>query len=268
MAASPDPARVAGLMREAARRFVLPRFRVLETHEILTKSGENDLVTIADRETEAWLAVELATLLPGSVVVGEEAVFADAAILGLLGEPAKVWVIDPVDGTWNFAHGVERFAMMVALVEAGTVSHGWILEPVSGRMAIGVRGGGVTLDDVPVRLGEGSSPSATDGRFAGVAVRRMMERAKTKPALFGALRGSSSAGCEYLLQLSGEADFSAYNRLLPWDHAAGAMLVVEAGGVARLLDGTPYSPLVHAGDYLSARSESVWRTIRDVLAEG
>ncbi|MGE0255555.1 MAG: inositol monophosphatase [Alphaproteobacteria bacterium] len=267
MAGSPDTDRVGALMREAARQFVLPRFRALETHEILTKSGDNDLVTVADRESEAWLTDELAALLPGSVVVGEEAVFADATVIDRLAGAAPTWVIDPVDGTWNFAHGVERFAMMVALVEAGTVSHGWILEPASDRLAVGVRGGGVTLDGAPVRLGEGSPASRPDGRHTGVAVRRMMERAKTRDDLFGALRGSSSAGCEYLLQLAGEADFSAYNRLLPWDHAAGAFLVAEAGGVARLLDGTVYSPLVHKGDYLSARSESVWREVRDVLAE-
>jgi fructose-1,6-bisphosphatase/inositol monophosphatase family enzyme len=112
-------------MRAAAADIIMPRFQSLQEGEIDEKDG-GELVTIADIETEKWLTARLPDLLPGSVVVGEEAVFADKDLFSRLAGEDPVWVIDPIDGTWNFAHGRETFAILIALVYRGDVISGWV----------------------------------------------------------------------------------------------------------------------------------------------
>src|SRR5262249_31532208 len=110
-----DPAAVIALMREVAATHILPRFRKLAAHEIHEKAPGN-LVTIADLEAERALTPALTALIPGSLVVGEEAVAHDPAILDRLAGDDPVWVVDPVDGTQNFTKAVPCFAVIVALV--------------------------------------------------------------------------------------------------------------------------------------------------------
>src|SRR5262245_63225070 len=93
----------------------MPRFGKLEPGDVSSKAP-GEPVTVADREAESALAAGLTALRPGSVVVGEEAVSADPSLLGRLRQPGEVWVIDPIDGTANFAAGREPFALMVALL--------------------------------------------------------------------------------------------------------------------------------------------------------
>ena len=111
----PNTDTVTQLIRTIVAEEVVPRFEKL-AHGDVTEKAPGDYVTIADIETERRLTEELTRLLPGSVVVGEEAAAADPAILGLLAHAAPVWVIDPVDGTWNFSEGRRYFGTMVALV--------------------------------------------------------------------------------------------------------------------------------------------------------
>lgn len=101
-----DPEAVAAIIREVARDEVLPRYKTLEAHEVRSKSHPGDLVTAADEAAELALAARLRDLLPGSVVVGEEGTAANPGLLDRLTEDAPVWVLDPIDGTRNFAHGV------------------------------------------------------------------------------------------------------------------------------------------------------------------
>ncbi len=122
----PEPAAVAKLLREIALIEVLPRFRQLKSHEIREKSP-GDFVTVADEAMEAALAPKLAALLPGSLLVGEEDTARDPSIMRRLASDQPVWVIDPVDGTANFAEGKEEFCSMMALIERDQVLGGWIL---------------------------------------------------------------------------------------------------------------------------------------------
>ena len=98
---------VAALMRQVARDVVMPRYRNLTTDEIVEKAAD-ELVTIADRESEERLQEGLALLLPEAGIVGEEAVSADPAVLDGLGSGVN-WIIDPIDGTANFAAGRPPF---------------------------------------------------------------------------------------------------------------------------------------------------------------
>ena len=92
-------------VRLAARTEIMPRFRNTTSDEIDTKTGPDDLVTIADRAAERVISEAAARLLPGALIIGEEAVDQDAGIFDALPEANLAVIIDPVDGTWNFANG-------------------------------------------------------------------------------------------------------------------------------------------------------------------
>ena len=126
---------------------------------IRSKSSPNDLVTDADIASERVLTAALSALLPGSRVVGEEAADADPQTLNWLAGPAPVWLVDPVDGTVNFAQGRECFAVVIALCIGGTTIAGWIYDPINALM-------------VRARCGEGAWLEAETGRTAPLAHRR------------------------------------------------------------------------------------------------
>ena len=108
---------VEAAVRDTVAAEILPRWRRLAQHDIAEKTGPGDLVTVADKEAERRLTEVLTALLPGSVVVGEEAVHADPGVLGRIGGAEPVWIVDPVDGTANFVAGKEEFATLVALAD-------------------------------------------------------------------------------------------------------------------------------------------------------
>lgn len=141
---------VAEIVREVALTEILPRFGTLKVHEIRTKTHPGDLVTDADIQAELHLSRLLTALLPGSVVVGEEATHHDRAVLDRLSEDAPVWVIDPVDGTNNFAHGRDSFGVIVALVKKGRTVAGCIHDPVKNITVIGEEGAGAWCEGVRI----------------------------------------------------------------------------------------------------------------------
>src|SRR5215207_8977672 len=145
MLSSADAGRVAELMRETAASELLPRFRALAKEDIRMK-GPGDVVTVADVASEQRLASGLAKILPGVPVVGEEAVESDAGLLDLIGRRGEAcWIVDPLDGTANFAAGKDHFAVIVCLVQDTVTVGAWILDVPKGRMAVALKGQGVTL---------------------------------------------------------------------------------------------------------------------------
>src|SRR5258708_31980721 len=145
-----DCEKVRRLIVEVADAEVMPRFEKLKTGDISEKSP-GDFVTVADVASEQRLTPALRDLLPGSLVVGEEAVAADPAVLALLDGDAPVWVVDPIDGTANFAAGIPMFAIMVALIRRGETLAAWIHDPLKRATATALAGGGAG--------GEGKRPT-------------------------------------------------------------------------------------------------------------
>ncbi|ARX87515.1 inositol monophosphatase [Streptomyces alboflavus] len=144
---------VERVVREAAAAEITPRFRQLAEDDVVQKSGPHDLVTVADRLAEEHLTRELTALLPGSVVVGEEAVHADPARYDAIAGDAPVWIVDPVDGTRQFVHGDPGFCTLVALALDGVVLASWTYAPALDEFATAVRGKGATLNGTPLRAG-------------------------------------------------------------------------------------------------------------------
>lgn len=238
---SGELAQVAELIREVAATELLPRFRNLSKDDVRQKRP-GDLVTVADVASEQRLASGLAKILPGVPVVGEEAVEADAGLLDLIRRPGeRCWIVDPLDGTSNFAAGKATFAIIVALVADRQTVGGWILDVPNGRMAVALAGRGVTLDGAAVI---GTPPGGSPSGFVGYKIRKAFER--QLPAArrrgIGPVSTLRCAGVEYLEILAGRATFSIYRRTKPWDHAAGALMLAEAGGGAVRFDGKDYAP--------------------------
>ncbi|WP_406361962.1 inositol monophosphatase [Streptomyces sp. NBC_00715] len=259
---------VEEVIRQAAAAEIMPRFRQLAAHEIDQKSGPHDLVTDADRKAEEFLTEALTALLPGSVVVGEEAVHADPASYGAIEGTAPVWIVDPVDGTRQFVHGDSGFCTLVALVLDGVVHASWTFAPAREEFATALRGRGAVLDGVPLRSG-----SPEPGRDLDIAMSHPdYTTDDQKRALLGlrsegvVARPCGSAGLEYLAVARGELDATAFSWEAAWDHAAGLLLVEEAGGAHRTLGGEPFR--VTGGNALpftAARDEATARRVVALL---
>jgi fructose-1,6-bisphosphatase/inositol monophosphatase family enzyme len=259
-----DAQRVAEIIREVAMDKIVPRFQRLAAHEIRSKSSPNDLATIADDEAEIELTRILKDLLPGSLVVGEEAVSSGDISRDILKDKnATVWVIDPVDGTGNFANGKPIFGTMVALIKNGERVGSWIYQIPTDRMVIGQKGAGITIAGIPYERRD-----APEGNVDFLRHKAFVSRKFIPPYMrpfvdeqVSHLQDVSTHMCcawEYVELLEGLRLFSVYKRIEPWDHLAGVMLLEEAGYYIRKWDGSIYDPADQEGGLVNAPSEEIW----------
>jgi fructose-1,6-bisphosphatase/inositol monophosphatase family enzyme len=258
---------VTTLVREVAQTIVLPRWRHLSDAEIQQKSP-GDLVTIADQESERALTAGLTALLPGSQVVGEEAVAADPGVLGRVGDSGAVWIVDPVDGTNNFAAGKTPFAVMVALLRDGEPAASWILDVVADRMTVAEAGSGTFIDGLRVktRTDDPGAAGLTGSLSRNYFPDDLRERIERRIATLGTVTGGHHcAGYEYPAVVSDEQQFATFWRILPWDHVPGSLIVREAGGTVLHLDGSAYRPTDSERGLLVAANEDIWRTAHAAL---
>lgn len=248
---------VSAIMRGVATTVVTPRFRALSTQDIAEKSP-GEVVTIVDREAEAWLYDGLSALGIGARIVGEEAAAQDPHLLQNI-DKGLVWLIDPLDGTANFAAGRVPFGMMVALVEDGIPLEGWILDPLSGRMCHARRGHGATCDSRPIRAngtGEWPPQAALGTQFLTASQRDRVHTAAERALNLVPI--PRCAAESYARLTLGKDDVALFQRILPWDHAAGVVLLTEAGGYATHWDGTPFRIGGTGAGILAAASEPLW----------
>ncbi|MFF4059824.1 inositol monophosphatase family protein [Streptomyces sp. NPDC001668] len=256
-------------VRKAAAAEIMPRFRRLAAHEVDQKAGPHDLVTDADRLAEQYLTEVLGALLPGSVVVGEEAVHANPASYEALQGDTPVWIVDPVDGTRQFVHGDPGFCTLVALARNGVLLASWTYAPARDQLATAIRGRGAFLDGERLYAGV-----PEPGRDLQVATSHPdYTTDDQKRGLLGlwtdgvAPRPCGSAGLEYLAVARGELDAVAFSWEAAWDHAAGLLLVEEAGGAHLTLTGEPFR--ITGGNTLpftAARDTATARRVRGLLA--
>lgn len=262
---------VQEIVREVATEEVMPRWQQLAAHEIEQKASEHDMVTIADRRAEEELEARLTRLLPGSLVVGEEGVTdSPAAYERLLGE-APVWIVDPIDGTREFVHGRRGFATLVTLAQRGESLVSWTYAPALGLLAVARAGGGSQLNGEPLRLGVPAADrtltvATSHPDFSTAEQQRVLSALNTEGV---APRPCGAAGLEYLAIARGELDAVAFSWENAWDHAAGLLLVAEAGGTNATLTGEPFR--IEGGNALpftAARDERTVRRILGLLATG
>lgn len=266
-----DIEKLAGILREAARAEILPRFRNLSAGEIREKSSPTDLVTEADEAAERFIAAECATLAPDALFVGEESVAADPTLLERLDEAEWAIVVDPVDGTSNFAAGIPVFATMASVVRRGEAVGGVILDPLGDDVMLAERGAGAVQISAAGdrRRLKVADPVPLPESIACISATYFSptERAALLPRLqvLKIFANYRCAGHEYRLLASGGSHLSAYARIMPWDHLAGGLIVSEAGGAVLKADGTPYRANERHGTLLSACGAGFWKTARDAL---
>lgn len=255
-------------LREAARRQILPRFRALGAQEVQRKTHFADLVTVADTAAEAQVAAALAAGWPEAPVLGEEGVAADPALRDRMATAPLAVVLDPIDGTWNFARGLALFGMLAAVVRHGQPVAGVLYDAI-GDDWIEVEAGG------PARMRDGrgqdrvlSVSGVTEvaemtGYFPAGLFPPEARRAGVLAGLpYGRVLTLRCAVHEYRMLAQGHAEFCLSGpEPHPWDHAAGVLAVQQAGGVARFLDGEAYGLARRKGVLLAASSEAVWQRV-------
>jgi fructose-1,6-bisphosphatase/inositol monophosphatase family enzyme len=265
-----DVSVVADLIRRTAAAEILPRFRNLAPDEVREKKP-GDYVTIADERTEAVLTDALLSLAPDTLVVGEEAVASDRSIMDRLKGSTPVWVIDPVDGTGNFVHGRSSFGVILAYVIDGVIEAGWLYQPLTDTMITAKRGQGAWRDGVRLHVDSDRPAAETIGSIYGFSSRRVDDKPVRnealihKSGLFGSIENHQCGATEYIAIAEAKMHYSLHSRSLPWDHAAGVLIINEAGGTVRFLDGAPYDPRIADRPILASSSEAVFTTIQGVL---
>ena len=249
---------VFAVIKDAATRAILPRYQQLAEGEIITKSP-GELVTVADREAEVLLFEGLARILPEAALVGEEASEADPALLDRLGD-ALCWIVDPIDGTHNFARGAPPFGVMVALAQSGETIAGWIYDPLSGRLCHAHQGQGAFVGEERITArttGEEPPVAAISLVFMDPAQRAAMS-AQIAPH-YTLVDIPRCAAEQYPRLVLGVNDLSIFERTLAWDHAAGVLFVNEAGGKAARPDGRAYRvDEAHLPGLIGAASPALW----------
>lgn len=264
---------VAALLRDASRSEIMPRFRKLAPEAVRTKSGPLDLVTEADEAAERLIEAGLTALFPSCVVVGEEGTAADASLLQKLAGAELAFVVDPVDGTANFAAGVPLFGCMAAAFVRGEVAAGWIHDPLGDDTAMAVRGEGAWVEDYAgTRLGamQVAAPAPVGRMVGAVSWGFMPGEMKARvvsrlPRLAGTVNYRCAAH-EYRLAAGGHAHLLVYNKLMPWDHAPGWLIHREAGGFSARFDGSEYLAGHHVtGGLICAPDRASWEEAHAAL---
>ena len=248
---------VHDVMADAAARAIRPRYQHLSASEIIEKAAD-DLVTIADKESEAILAEGLARILPEAAIVGEEAAHADPSILSRLGSDL-CWIIDPLDGTNNFAAGKPPFGILVALSQGGETIGGWIYDVLSGRFCHARIGEGafVNGEQITARTSGETPPIAAVSVLFADPVQR--EALLTQIAPHYRMVDIPRCAAEQYPRLAlGINDLSVFERTLAWDHAAGVLFLNEAGGKAARKDDSPYRVDEDRKGMIAAANPALW----------
>ena len=260
---------VSNYLKKAADKFILPKLNNLRAAEVDIKSGPQDLVTVADKNTENWLTPRLLELQPG-FCVGEEAV---AETPSLLANAANgfVWSIDPIDGTNNYVKGASDFCSMVSLMWNGVPLQCWIWLPVSQTLYYAAAGAGA----YKYRGGSCSSlligaRPTNPGVMSGSGNAKGLEEPKKSTILrrmrtISGRRYVGSAGVLATRIADGEDDFLIHGRTTPWDHAPVDLLCREAGGhVAMVLDAEPFNAR-YEGPIMAVSSREGWRRLHNYV---
>ena len=248
---------VCKALEEVSSTIVLPHYQNLQKSDIKEKSP-GDLVTIADKLSEEFLNERLDRILPEAAIVGEEAVSVDVAIMERLSSD-MAWIIDPIDGTGNFAAGRPPFGIIIALVKHGKTSAGWLYDPLTSRICHASQGGGAWINGQCVKAApdpEGKPVAALATGFMTPEQREAVI-AQSEPH-YDLVPIPSCAAEQYPLLVRGQHHMTIFERTLPWDHAAGVLFLNEAGGKAARWDGSDYLPGDGRKGMLGTSSPRLW----------
>ncbi|MEW8401667.1 MAG: inositol-1-monophosphatase [Candidatus Thiodiazotropha sp.] len=216
-----------------AGRVITRNFNRLDRLTVSDK-GNNDFVTEVDRNAEAVIINQLHEKFPNHAILAEES--------GKQGDDDHLWIIDPLDGTTNFLHGLPQFAVSIALKIRGRLEVGVVYDPVSEEMYTACRGEGAQLNDRKLRV---SARKGLDGALLGTGLPyrdfrftdNYMGMLKDLMRESAGVRRPGSAALDFAYVAAGRTDGFWELGLKEWDFAAGALLVREAGGLVTDIGG-------------------------------
>ena len=257
-----DVKKVEEIIRHVAATEIMPRFRNLQSGDIREKKP-GDFVTVADEAAEKVLTKMLQGLLPGALVVGEEAVAKDPIILERLKDSKPVWIIDPIDGTRFFANDAGGFGVLVALAQNGVTEYGWVFDVCGNRMLFAKRGDGAYLDGKSIEINDVTEMAKLTGRVDLTVDQHKHFRNTVKD--IAAVQCSVS---DYIDLVIGKIDFVIYSAFVsPWDHAAVCLITQEAGGYVAMGDGNFYNPTLYQRPayLMAAPNKDLWEKLHTVF---
>ncbi len=219
--------------RKAARGLARD-FGEVENLQVSIK-GPADFVTAADRKAEEVIVQELQRARPGYTILAEEG----GEIAGT--DKTHRWIIDPLDGTTNFLHGFPLFAISIALERDGQLEAGLIYNPITDELFTAARGSGAYLNDRRIRvagrsrLDDAVITCGIPHRQRGDHALALRELSTIMPRVAG-IRRTGSAALDLAFVAAGRCDAFWERGLMPWDIAAGILIVREAGGIVTDMD--------------------------------
>lgn len=266
-----DLAWLIALLKQAGEQEIMPRFRQLTEDDISAKKDVSDLVTIADQASEKFLTQALKNQFPEAYIIGEEAVSGDSSLLDQFPGQGLNIVIDPIDGTFNFANGITLFAIILAIVDKGETVCGIIYDPVMKDCIYARKGQGGFYrnsqgEERPLKLAD----EVPFDQMTGMISWNDMPRDLLAKMLFNQTRNPASfnyrCGAQaYMNFVGGGVHYMTYGGTMPWDHLAGSLIVEEAGGYVACFDGTPYRPDRYRDGLLHAPSRQMWERVHHEL---
>jgi myo-inositol-1(or 4)-monophosphatase len=194
----------------------------------VSRKGPGDFVTKTDKKVEKIIIEELEKARPKYGFVAEES-----------GERKNEsefnWIIDPIDGTSNFMHGIPHFAISIALEKNGEIISGIVCDPIKNEMFYAEKGRGAYLNNRRIRVSSRKNLEEVIGLYGcppmlKVDGNEFFEQIKKASTQIHKLRNYGSAALDFTYVASGRADFAWYDHLNYWDYAAGKIILLEAGG--------------------------------------
>lgn len=221
-----------------AGRILLEKFGRIET---VTKKGDINLVTEADLASEALIVERIKSHFPRHAILAEEA--GNAVVTGE--EGGHKWIIDPLDGTTNYAHGYPCFCVTIALEHQGEIVLGVTYDPTRDELFTAEKGRGAALNGKPIRVSgtdELGNALLVTGFPYDIKHREKFARHLTEFLLTSrGVRRDGSAAIDLAYVACGRFDGFWEEGLNPWDVAAGKLLIEEAGGIVSYYDGSKFS---------------------------
>lgn len=216
----------------------------------VSKKQHNDFVTEVDKASEETIIDTLKKAYPDHAILAEES----GASANLHDDNENVWIIDPLDGTTNFIHGFPQYCISIALQQRGQITQAVVYDPTRNEMFTASKGSGAYLNDKRIRVGNrtkledaligtGFPFRETDGVDQYLKMFRLMTENCT------GLRRPGSAALDLCYVASGRLDGFFEKGLKPWDIAAGALIITEAGGIIGNFKGE--SDYLYQGDVIT-----------------
>jgi myo-inositol-1(or 4)-monophosphatase len=256
-----DRQQLQQIVRDVARATLLPLFN--NVHREYKKDGS--IITVADKVMQQALTERLAELCPNVMLLGEEMTVAQQQ--ALLDSDQPLWCLDPVDGTSNFAAGLPFFSVSLALIEAGQVTAGVVLDPIRDECFSALRDEGAWLNDVP--LSTEDTGLSLKRSIAFVDFKRLPAPLSTQLVNhrpYGSQRNLGSIALELCWLAAGRGHIYLHGDQHIWDYAAADLILAEAGGYAATLDGnTPFKATLKPRSMYAAVDHALFEQWQNTL---